>query len=139
MALIIFYFISIIKIFLSFHTFNVSFQIYFYLFNFSTSSNHYQNLFFNSILISQLSQTSFKNKIIKPQQKSERSTTHDFNRGSPTTLPRLIPLTLYFLSRRRPLEFSSKKSQFPPRISQNLLKNPKNQYKFNYLSTFRFL
>lgn len=134
-----FYFISIIKIFLSFHTFNVSFQIYFYLFNFSTSSNHYQNLFFNSILIPQLSQTSFKNKIIKLQQKSERSTTNDLNRGSPTTLPRLIHLTLYFLSRRRPLEFSSKKSQFPPRISQNLLKNPKNQYKFNYLSTFRFL
>lgn len=95
--------------------------------------------FFNSILISQLSQTFFKNKIIKPQQKSERSTTHDLNRGSSTTLPRLIPLTLYFLSRRRPLKFSSKKSQFPPRISQNLLKNPKNQYKFNYLSTFRFL
>ena len=82
---------------------------------------------------------SFKNKNIKPQQKSERSTTHDLNRGSLTTLPRLIPLALYFLSRRRPLEFSSKKSQFPPRISQNLLKNPKNQYKFNYLSTFRFL
>lgn len=139
MALIIFILYLLSKSFYLFILFNVYFQIYFYLFNFSTSSNHYQNLFFNSILIPQLSQTSFKNKNIKPQQKSERSTTHDHNRGSPTALPRLIPLTLYFLSRRRPLEFSSKKSQFPPRISQNSLKNPKNQYKFNYLSTFRFL